>query len=40
MTAAAPELTIIIPSYNEELRLPPTLEKIAAYVQRRITRPR
>lgn len=32
MTAAAPELTIIIPSYNEELRLPPTLEKIAAYV--------
>jgi dolichyl-phosphate beta-glucosyltransferase len=32
MTAAAPELTIIIPAYNEELRLPPTLEKIAAYV--------
>jgi dolichyl-phosphate beta-glucosyltransferase len=32
MTGAAPELTIIIPSYNEELRLPPTLERIAAYV--------
>jgi glycosyltransferase involved in cell wall biosynthesis len=27
-----PQLTIIVPSYNEELRLPPSLEKIAAYV--------
>jgi glycosyltransferase involved in cell wall biosynthesis len=26
------ELSIIIPSFNEELRLPPSLEKIAAYV--------
>ena len=31
--AAAPDLSIIIPSYNEELRLPPTLERIAAYVR-------
>lgn len=27
-----PQLTIIVPSYNEELRLPPSLEKIAAYL--------
>jgi|SRR5271167_2604627 len=33
MTAAAPELSIIIPSYNEELRLPATLDKIANYIQ-------
>ena len=26
------ELSIIVPSYNEELRLPPSLERIAAYV--------
>jgi len=26
------ELSIIIPSYNEELRLPPSLDRIAAYV--------
>jgi glycosyltransferase involved in cell wall biosynthesis len=29
---AAPELTIIIPSYNEEARLPATLDRIAAYI--------
>jgi glycosyltransferase involved in cell wall biosynthesis len=28
----APELSIVIPSYNEELRLPASLEKIAAYL--------
>lgn len=28
-----PKLSIIIPSYNEELRLPATLERIAAYLQ-------
>jgi dolichyl-phosphate beta-glucosyltransferase len=28
-----PQLSIIIPSYNEELRLPATLEKIAAYLK-------
>jgi glycosyltransferase involved in cell wall biosynthesis len=33
MTEAAPELSIIIPSYNEELRLPVTLDKIANYIQ-------
>jgi dolichyl-phosphate beta-glucosyltransferase len=33
MSAAAPELSIIIPSFNEELRLPATLEKIAAFIQ-------
>lgn len=27
-----PDLSIIIPSYNEELRLPATLERIAAYL--------
>jgi glycosyltransferase involved in cell wall biosynthesis len=26
------ELSIIVPSYNEELRLPPSLDRIAAYV--------
>lgn len=29
----APELSIVIPSFNEELRLPPTLEKIASYIE-------
>lgn len=33
MTATGPELTIVIPSYNEELRLPATLDKIANYIQ-------
>ncbi|HET8925706.1 MAG TPA: dolichyl-phosphate beta-glucosyltransferase [Candidatus Acidoferrum sp.] len=28
-----PDLSIIIPSYNEESRLPATLERIAAYIQ-------
>jgi glycosyltransferase involved in cell wall biosynthesis len=28
-----PQLTIIVPSYNEELRLPDSLEKIAAYLR-------
>jgi glycosyltransferase involved in cell wall biosynthesis len=32
MTATAPDLSIVIPSYNEELRLPATLESIAAYI--------
>lgn len=34
MSDSAPELSIIIPSFNEELRLPATLEKIAGYVER------
>jgi dolichyl-phosphate beta-glucosyltransferase len=33
MSADAPELSIIIPSYNEELRLPATLKQIAAYIR-------
>jgi dolichyl-phosphate beta-glucosyltransferase len=32
MSNSTPELSIIIPSYNEEQRLPATLEKIADYV--------
>lgn len=30
---AAPELTIVIPSFNEELRLPASLERIARYIR-------
>jgi dolichyl-phosphate beta-glucosyltransferase len=33
MSSNAPELSIVIPSYNEELRLPATLERIAEYVK-------
>jgi len=33
MNPAAPELSIIIPSYNEELRLPESLGRIASYLQ-------
>jgi dolichyl-phosphate beta-glucosyltransferase len=33
MSPEAPELSIIIPSYNEELRLPSTLSQIAAYTR-------
>jgi dolichyl-phosphate beta-glucosyltransferase len=32
MSAPEPQLSVIIPSYNEELRLPATLERIAAYI--------
>ena len=32
MSSSAPDLSIIIPSYNEELRLPATLDRIAAYL--------
>src|SRR5271154_7297188 len=33
MTVSAPDLSIIIPAYNEEARLPETLAKIAAYIR-------
>lgn len=32
MSSTDPEISIVIPSYNEELRLPATLEKIAGYL--------
>jgi glycosyltransferase involved in cell wall biosynthesis len=32
MSSRVPDLSIIIPSYNEESRLPDTLERIAAYL--------
>jgi glycosyltransferase involved in cell wall biosynthesis len=32
--SAVPELSIVIPSFNEEQRLPPTLEKIATYLRK------
>src|SRR6267154_2715465 len=32
MSSTVPDLSIIIPSYNEESRLPATLERIAAYL--------
>jgi glycosyltransferase involved in cell wall biosynthesis len=32
MSSAVPNLSIIIPSFNEELRLPATLERIAEYL--------
>src|SRR5258708_9902714 len=31
--STAPQLSIIVPSFNEELRLPPSLELIASYVK-------
>ena len=33
MSPDAPDLSIVIPSFNEEKRLPATLERIAAYVR-------
>ena len=33
MSPAGPELSVIIPAYNEALRLPRTLERIAAYAR-------
>jgi glycosyltransferase involved in cell wall biosynthesis len=33
MSSSSPDLSIIIPSYNEELRLPATLDRIAEYLQ-------
>ena len=32
MSSSDPEISIVIPSYNEERRLPETLERIAAYI--------
>lgn len=33
MSDASPELSIVIPSYNEELRLPRTLDRVRAWLQ-------
>jgi len=33
MSPTAPEFSIVIPAYNEELRLPATLDRIAAYLK-------
>jgi len=33
MSSAGPALSIIVPAYNEELRLPATLERIATYLK-------
>jgi len=35
MNAPPPELSLVIPAYNEELRLPQTLERIRAYLEAR-----
>ncbi len=35
MSPAGPDLSIVIPAYNEESRLPATLERIAAYLKNR-----
>jgi len=32
-SSTALQLSIIVPSFNEELRLPPSLELIASYVK-------
>ena len=33
MSNSAPDLSIVVPSYNEEARLPDTLEKISRYIR-------
>jgi dolichyl-phosphate beta-glucosyltransferase len=33
MSATAPELSIVIPAYNEELRLPVSLAQVSAYIR-------
>ena len=35
--SAAPELTVVIPAYNEEARIGATLEKVLAYLEARQT---